>query len=133
MRSGEGALPREKEFDTWLRDRRTGLLLSLASMRPEQMRIVQEGLDKENLLRAAWDADAAGVRRPVARCPDNGGDSTQLVEVWWGLEPTRLVESVAASFGVFLGHQRVQDPANAALGAIQQKYFHVARADVRYA
>jgi putative SOS response-associated peptidase YedK len=46
-------LTREEEFDAWLRGADDEAFALAQECPPEQMRIVQEGLDKEDLLKAA--------------------------------------------------------------------------------
>ena len=46
-------LSREEEFETWLRGSPDEAFALAREFPPDQMRIVQEGLDKEDLLRAA--------------------------------------------------------------------------------
>jgi putative SOS response-associated peptidase YedK len=46
-------LTREEEFETWLRAPTEEALALLREYPPEEMRIVQEGLEKEDLLAAA--------------------------------------------------------------------------------
>ena len=45
-------LTREEEFETWLRGSTNEAMALAREYPPEQMRIVQEGLDKEDLLAA---------------------------------------------------------------------------------
>jgi putative SOS response-associated peptidase YedK len=45
-------LTREEEFDTWLRASPEEALALAREYPPEEMRIVQEGLEKEDLLAA---------------------------------------------------------------------------------
>jgi putative SOS response-associated peptidase YedK len=45
-------LTREEEFETWLRGSSKEALALAREYPPERMRIVQEGLDKEDLLAA---------------------------------------------------------------------------------
>ena len=46
-------LTREEEFETWLRGSTNQAMALAREYPPEQMRIVQEGLDKEDILAAA--------------------------------------------------------------------------------
>ena len=46
-------LTREEEFDTWLRGSTEEAMGLAREYPPEQMRIVQEGFDKQDLLKAA--------------------------------------------------------------------------------
>ena len=46
-------LTREEEFETWLRGTPDEALALAREYPPDQMRIVQEGFDKEDLLKAA--------------------------------------------------------------------------------
>jgi putative SOS response-associated peptidase YedK len=46
-------LTREEEFETWLRGSPDEAFALAREYPPDQMRIVQEGFDKEDLLRAA--------------------------------------------------------------------------------